>query len=231
MKLYNYLSVLLFANTAFSATVFTDRAAFNIAAARLGAIVTDGYESYPVAFLVGAQTLSLSRFNVSYVPGTGGSSDFGIQNVEDPSLGFGPTAGTNYIAAIFGAPTASMTFLFATPIIAFGTDIKDLEVANLTYISSTGATGIAAVPAANGVVQFFGIVGDGPFTSVAFTGTSVGSDGVFFDQTSFVVPEPSTLILTALGAAIGLRSRRRKSRTSQILTEPRPSGSDAMTKN
>src|SRR5437016_2822966 len=64
-----------------SATVFTDRTAFNTAASGLGTIVTEGYETYPVGTLSGARTLNLNGFRVSYAPGDAGNSGFGIINL------------------------------------------------------------------------------------------------------------------------------------------------------
>ena len=100
--------------------------------------------------------------------------------------------------------------------IAFGTDIIDLEQTDLTYTTSSGLSGLAGVPKADQVIQFFGVVANDPFTSLTMTGKGsdvVGAgDGLSFDQTSFVVvPEPSTLVLMALGAAIGLVRRRLES--------------------
>ena len=103
-----------------------------------------------------------------------------------------------------------------TLVIAFGTDIIDLEHTDLTYTTSSGLSGLAGVPKADQVIQFFGVVANDPFTSLTMTGKGsdvVGAgDGLSFDQTSFVVvPEPSTLVLMALGAAIGLVRRRLES--------------------
>ncbi|NJM54721.1 MAG: PEP-CTERM sorting domain-containing protein [Verrucomicrobiae bacterium] len=180
-----------------------------------GTVETEGYESYASDLASGARTLSLDSFQVGYDL-VGDISNFGIATVPNPFGGSGvsATAGTHYLYAVFpteAASAANVTFQFASPVHAFGTDIRDLENISLSYGTSTGESGTAATPAASGTIRFFGIVSDNPFTSITITGPGLTTgDGVVFDQTSFVVPEPRSalLLLTGSLAALILRWRR-----------------------
>jgi hypothetical protein len=194
-------------------TTYNDRTLFNTGAAVFGAITTDGYETYPNDLQTGARTFALNYFQVSYTL-SGDDSLIGVTDVINPDggSGAGPTVGTKYLYANYATsavPSATVTFILNSPVRAFGTDIKDLELANLSWVTSSGASG--SVPTAgNGVVQFFGITSDTPFTSIAFSapGMSLG-DGVAFDQTS-IVPEPTSVILLPCCISfLGLRTRRR----------------------
>ena len=192
---------------------YTDRAAFNAAAAGLGTMTTEGYETYPNDVQQGARTITLNNFAISSDL-NGAQSGFGITdvvNVFPGSSGLGPTAGSKYLVTTFPDSTipsgATVTWLLGPGVKAFGSDIKDLEIANMTYALNTGATGVAATPGLDGNVQFFGIISDSPFSSIAIhePGASTG-DAVVFDQTS-IVPEPASLCLLVLGG-LGLRRRR-----------------------
>ena len=177
----------------------------------------EGFESYANDFTTGARTITLSGFSLSYATGNAGDS-FGVTDVLNPtpgSSGLGPTAGSKYLYADFSAgANNAVGFNFVSPILAFGIDIKDLEVANINYLTSSGDAGTAGVPGIDGNVQFFGIVSDTPFTSVSFTEPGLAQgDGLAFDQTTFslaaaAVPEPATLGLFMAGLLF-LRGARR----------------------
>ena len=205
---YLYLFAAVFATSMLATTAqgstltFSDRAAFNTAASSLGTMSTEGYESYANDLQLYARTITLNNFNVSYnFPSNvnGDVPSFGIAEGVNPvigSSGVGPTAGTKYLAASY--PSASgpdnivVSFLFSAGIRAFGTDIKDLETANLTYNTSSGDNGFAASLGGDGNVQFFGIITDLPFTFISFHEPPASTgDMVVFDQTSYVVPIPA----------------------------------------
>jgi len=194
-----------------SQVIFTDRTAFNTALAAAGlAGVTEGYESYPNDVQPGPRTITLGNFRVS---ASNAVSDFGVTDAPPPGgSGVGPTAGSKFLYAAYptsAAPSGTVGFLFDTPISAFGTDIKDLELANLTYNTDSGANGTAAFAGADGNVQFFGILSNVPFTSIGFTepGVTTG-DGVVFDRTVFAsTPEPSAALFGLIGV-LGIASYR-----------------------
>jgi len=196
-----------------SQTVFTDRAAFNAALAVAGLTAsTEGYESYPNDVQAGPRTITLGNFRVSY-DDSDAVSAFGVTDAPPAGgSGIGPTSGSKFLYAAYptsAAPSGTVGFLFDTPISAFGTDIKDLENANLTYNTSSGANGTAAFAGADGNVQFFGILSNVPFTSIGFTepGVTTG-DGVVFDQTVFAsTPEPSAALFGLIGI-LGVASYR-----------------------
>jgi hypothetical protein len=184
-------------------TVYRDRAEFNAAAASLGTIIDEGYESYPDDPHAGARTIHLNQFDVSYDL-NGDNSDFGVSNELDLPNGIGPTAGNSFLRAEYpsiAVPSATVTFKFPGAINAFGTDIRDLENDGLNFATDTGATGLAGSGAANGAIQFFGIISTNPFTSIGLTEPGVSSgDGVVFDETvhvdsAAIVPEPSPALL------------------------------------
>lgn len=196
-------------------TTYTLRASFDSAAGVFGTVETEGYETYASDLAPGARTLSLDNFQVTYDL-VGNISNFGIADVPNPLGGSGvsATSGTHYLFAAYptvAVSDASVTFLFASPIYAFGTDIRDLENINLSYNTSTGESGTAANAAANGTIAFFGIVSDNPFTSITFTGPGLTTgDGVVFDQSSFVIPEPSSSVLLLAGSMVALLIRSRQ---------------------
>jgi hypothetical protein len=214
--------------------VYTDRNAFNAAVASANLpIATEGYESYPNDLQAGARTITLSHFNVSYDVNDS-DSGFGVTDVINPlgGSGIGPTAGVKFLYAAYptaAVPNGTVSFLFGTPINVFGTDIKDLELTNLTYSTSSGANGIAASPGADGNVQFFGIISNTAFTSIGLTEAGVTTgDGVTFDQTVFSsVPEPSSVLFGLVGvlgitSVVIRRGTRRLPKEQRVAVSPGP---------
>ena len=193
--------------------IYTDRTAFNAAAATASIpVTTEGYESYANDLQSGARTITLSDFNVSYDL-NGDISQFGVTDLVQ--TGVGPTAGSKYLFVNYptvGGPTTNTSFLFGTGIRAFGTDIKDLDNANLTFSTSSGANGTAALAGGSGNLQFFGIISDQAFTSISFSEPpAITGDGVGFDQTSFgiaPIPEPSTAFFGTGVAIAGILFQR-----------------------
>lgn len=111
----------------------------------------------------------------------------------------GPTAGSKYLVATYpkaGSPPVVVTFLFGRGVHAFGTDIRDVDNAAITYTTSASESGLAAVAAADGAVQFFVIISDVPLTSIAFAEppAGTGGDAVVYDQTLLVPLLPRLLI-------------------------------------
>jgi len=203
-----------------SQTIFTDRAAYNAALAAAGLSSTlEGYETYPNDAQAGPRTITLGYFRVSYNDADS-VSEFGVTDTPPAGgSGIGPTAGSKYLYAAYptpSAPSGTVDFLFGAPIQAFGTDVKDLENANLTYDTSSGASGVAAFAGADGNVQFFGILSNTPFTSIGFTAPGAGTgDGVVFDQTTFSsTPEPSAALFGVIGV-LGIASYRIRRRRPQ----------------
>jgi len=214
-----------------SQTIFTDRAAYNAALAAAGLSSTlEGYETYPNDEQAGSRTITLGNFRVSY-DNAEAVSAFGVTDASPPGgSGIGPTAGSKFLYAAYptsAAPGGTVNFLFGAPIRAFGTDLKDLENANLTYDTSSGASGVAAFAGADGNVQFFGILSNTPFTSIGFTEPGAGTgDGVVFDQTVFSsTPEPSAALFGVIGV-LGIASYRIRRRCPQRI-KSRPGRSQA----
>lgn len=132
-------------------------------------------------------------------------------------LAFDTDGGTSSLLWV-GSGTNELTFSFAQPINAFGIDVVSLgDAADPTTLSVsldggaftdvlTDFTGLA------GNVQFVGIVDTmAPFGSITFSSSALG-DGAFLDRAQYgALPEPSTLVLFAMGvAALGFALRKHR---------------------
>lgn len=195
-------------------TTYSSQATFNTDAGAFGTLTVESYEGYSSDLASGARTINLSSAAVSYDL-DGDISNFGIATVPNPFGGTGVSAtdGSNYLFVVYPTSSvpggASVTFQFANPISVFGTNMRDVENISISYETSEGENGTAASPAANGAVQFFGIISDTPFTSITFSGPGVSTgDGVVFDETTYVIPEPSTTALLAGMCAFAFRRKR-----------------------
>lgn len=140
------------------------------------------------------------------------------------------TAVTGVQSVRFASPDTA-TFTFGSAITAFGIHIGgagDVAPITLTALLSNGdsATALSAYSDPDsgftGNDKYFGVISDTAFTSITFSPSNSG-DGIFFDSMSYgtaatAVPEPGTMVLTALGLAglLGSLGSRRRASTVRL---------------
>lgn len=201
-------------------------AAFDAAAAALGAVNVITFESAPLGNFA---SLGVAPGVTAMLSGTDTDVNPGVTNVAgDTTLGYNTTAGGGRfvrVVPIFNIGTASLEFVFATPVQAFGAYITGLGTANgnLQFRFNDGANQSLAVGgSSNGGVRFFGFTDAGTSISsvrLELSGVSGTRDIFGVDDVRFVgagtqaVPEPGTLSLCVAMAAClsgyGLRRRLR----------------------
>jgi hypothetical protein len=189
---------------AFAATTFTNEATF-VTALSGATIALESFESTPggsAASLV-FPTVTVSCSGSAYCPGF-----FGVSSLL-------PTDGSQ---GVYYATPDTITFSFATPITAFGIDIRGLGTVGATDYSaklSNGSSGTFFTGYTGGDAGhlFAGITDTTAFSSVTFHGTGP-NDGIYFDRMQIAaVPEPETyaMLLTGLGL-LGAIARRRNAK-------------------
>lgn len=140
-------------------------------------------------------------------------------------FGVNPTGYNLIEVAPFGVPVAidGSTFLlggvavgggftvtYSHPVTAWGADFNDLQnqVARTTIELVGAGTVSPPVTPDNRSITFFGVTSSTPFTVLRFTGINASvADGFAMDNLTTPVPEPSTALLLALGAAAVLLGR------------------------
>ena len=128
----------------------------------------------------------------------------GAQGVSSISQGFNPSA-TNPITATFSGTTSFVT-LRGIDVGTQGFRLKAYNSSN-TLIDNQVVFGTG-----NGVGQFFDLTVNGSIAKIEFMqdNAGTGSDGVFFENMQFgAVPEPSSMIVLALGGLALLRRRKK----------------------
>ena len=209
------LTLALSAASAQAATVsYTDEAAF-LSAAGAG-LSTDDFESSTfdgttIDFSVGSITCSGGNFCNSFF-----GNQFG-----------GGLARSGVKAPYFGTPD-TLTFVFDTPVNAFGIFIGgmgDVVTNTLSFTLSDGSVFTPFVDYTNNSgtfvnnTLFFGVLTDLLILSVAITGSGFG-DGVFFDDLYFrtaganEIPIPAAGLLFGAGLAALAGARRRRKAAS-----------------
>lgn len=127
---------------------------------------------------------------------------------------------TTVAGSWFMDATFNTTFNFASPIDTFGAYFTGVQRGDATLTYTDGSTTTLVLPAAtlgSGGTSFFGFSDLGAsIASIAyFTGTGgdfVGVDDIRYGNARAAVPEPSILILLALGLlGLGLNQRKRLS--------------------
>jgi hypothetical protein len=108
--------------------------------------------------------------------------------------------------------SVTTTFTFNSKINSFGFDLidyGDFGAGQLTLMNDVGDNVVVAVAGGlDGNVQYFGLISDFTFTKAIFTNT-ISGEAFGFDRVSYGVPEPATLLLLGLGAAM-LRRKHQK---------------------
>lgn len=125
-----------------------------------------------------------------------------------------PTLGTT---GVYYATPDTLTFSFATPVTAFGIDMRGLGTVGTTTFSGTLSNGATATfftdyAGDDSTTLFVGFVDAAGFTSVTFSGTRP-DDGLYFDRMQITaVPEPGAVGLLLAGLGVTAIAARRRSR-------------------
>jgi hypothetical protein len=184
-----------------STTYYTNKAAFNAAVSGLG------FESFEATNLpVPSESLTFSGFTVSETSGINAVTDV----LHNTAFGTYPvTDGRN--AIWYDDNDASIgNFNFSSAIKAFGVDVTTDENSTMTV---GGDISYSFALLANQPI-FFGAISTSSFNSVTFAasgGPLVGFDSLSFGEGTYGVPEPTTMLLLALGM-LGVVGARRKFR-------------------
>jgi hypothetical protein len=196
-------------------------ASFDAAAAALGPITLDTFESAPL----GDFTM-LSRPGYA-ITKTGTTAEGGILNAPGSSiLGYNTTAGgSRYLGVwpIFDVGTTTVNFDFDSPVQAWGAYITGLGTAagDLHVVFNDGtARDLSVTGSPAGGSLFFGFTDEGTFISrislelrgVIGTRDIFAVDDMRFVPSGGAVPEPSGLVLFAFGVLglFGHYGRRRR---------------------
>jgi len=175
-------------------SIFADSAQFHAALA-----VPPSFEGFE-GLLV---PLGTSPIPVGDLTATGGpASHIGISDT--PVNGLHPTEGSNFLFWDALVTDATITFVFESPIRAFGVEFNDALDGLGGVLSLETETGVSFPSFLSGTFpsgdeQFVGIIADAPFLELTLTNSS-GTDGVAFDALSYSpIPEPTTHLLSLLG--------------------------------
>lgn len=187
-------------------------AAFDAAASGLGPLSVIDFESAPVGVFN----------NLVVAPGvTMDGTDYAStdQSILNASIGFPADGYWGYNTTVSGVnfvqnAAGDLTFTFSTPIQSFGAYIGGTQLDYNDIIFNDGAGQTVHVPnpsSALGGITFVGFTDAGQsISSVTLTsiGDILGVDDVRFGLA--IVPEPSSILLAAIGlAALGTVARRR----------------------
>jgi hypothetical protein len=211
-------------------------AAYTASAAKPGSPQLVTFESLPIGNFQKLQIAPGVQANLIHMDqGSAPGINFGISKGADPSIytpeqikqyGFNTTPGGSQfiqVAPQLNAGTATARFDFAAPIVAFGVYLTGLGNASgdLHMMFNDGADHDFAISGSPlGGVQFFGFTGaHGSVRSVSLEFLNVngpsrdlyGIDDMHY--TLAPVPEPSPLVLAALGAAVVTWAFRRRRRS------------------
>jgi hypothetical protein len=192
--------------TAKGATTFNNEANFLGSA---GSITLESFETLPATSpFPGVASIASGQVTIT------NSSATGDLDIWDQPVSAGhATHGEKYLVWYGQTTSATLTFTFPTPLVAFGVNIVDYgypaHSTPMTFSTNAGDSGVAAVAIdAIDSEQFFGVLGS-PFTSITFYRGAL-SDGVVFDEIYFrALPEPTAVALTGIAIA-GLVAQRRR---------------------
>ena len=190
-----------------AAQVFNNRTNFLNAT---GPLFSEGFEGLPANNNTNLVSVVTNDFTV-----TSSNNELGIFNI--PLAGSAATEGANALVHQSGA-NVTTTFTFDFPIDSFGFDLLDygdFGTGQLRLTNNAGDNVVVAVAgAADGNVQYFGVISDFLFTQAVLTNTIAG-EAFGFDRMSYGtgVPEPSVLVLLAIGYA-GIAGCTRRRRTA-----------------
>ena len=181
-------------------TTFTDRTLWQTAAAALGTIQNEGFESLPTGTLpVGSNQLGLINLNIGLITAT----NTGASINGSPALG-----GARDLSLNADDGMRSYDLTFGGPIRALGFDFAGASTGGIAVLIADGQRfDFGAVG-----TGFFGIVSTTPLNGVAIGDTSPGAlPTEIYDSDNYsfvVVPEPTTALLLAPVALCTLRRRR-----------------------
>lgn len=183
------------------ATLQSERAVFAGDAGSLGAALsTEGFET-----AVAGHPLNFGGFTVSLLSGS-----FGVTNDNNLVI----TEGSRAIN--FETPT-TLRFTFSSAVNAFGLDITSIDFAStsIDFADNLGNSTVLATAPEFASANFFGVTNTQAFSWVDFTfagDESIVLDNVQFGSAAAAVPEPATLFLLSIGAALLLAVQARRQR-------------------
>ncbi|MEO0531887.1 MAG: hypothetical protein AAF266_15130 [Planctomycetota bacterium] len=188
-------------------SIFTDRSAWESA---VGQFQTEDFNSITTDTEIPADGLSFDALTISHEGSFNQPPLIDLLPYEySPGSGDIDGSARVNIAGMFSG--ASMTIEFDTPVIAAGFDTVNYDVGDEEVEAFVGVTSIGSFPELRDQTGFIGVISTGElFESIVIRHTP-GDNDTFnaFDNVSFVVPEPSTVLLGAFFAfAVGSRSRR-----------------------
>ena len=227
---------------------FTDRATFTGALGTRTFVATEDFSNNPAGltsipvntqFDVGAFDVFYTTANNQDQPATSLSNQGAVQRLDlqfDRGDGGGGVFSTQT-----GRVTTAIEFRFDDELFGFGGDFGDLLNPTGTFSSQNGnqltltvngdSINIDDLLVDSGGMNdtengFVGFLSDTPFTSITLTGTPVNVVDTFgFDNAILVgppVPEPSTLLVTAVFGIGFLQRRRRRNKAATAAEAPPP---------
>ncbi len=195
--------------TAEGATTFNNEASFLDSA---GLVTLESFETLPATSpFPGVASIASGQVTITNSTATG---DLDIW--DQPVSAGHATHGDKYLVWYGQTTSASLTFTFPAPLVAFGVNIVDYgypaHSTSMTFSTKAGDSGVAAVAIdAIDSEQFFGVLSSS-FTSITFYRGSL-SDGVVVDEICFRdLPEPTAVALVGIAIA-GLVAHRRRTYT------------------
>jgi len=190
------------------ATISFDRATFQTAVSA-GTVTQQPFDA------LAAGTTLTTLDGVTY------SSSAGIPVVTNTFLTTTPPNGLGHTGLGFFGAGDQATFVFSSPIGAFGIDVNTFAPTQGAFsaLLSNGSTALSRFDVFPGQAtgQFLGFISDSPFTSVtisATTGFSYTLDTLVYGAAQAItnpnpVPEPASLILLGSGLLGAVRRQRR----------------------